>query len=436
MKQLALILLFAAMTSVVPGATRTAHGMVVKKPCRVEGSIVGYLPAVVVSPCSGGVRSGGELHRGDQVRTSQIGQVTFTTNHVLRCTLRNGTAVIYPKRLVVLRLKSGSVFCKQANNRKRWKFRGPNVTVNVVQTSSSAKLLRHGDDADNSVFAMVAKKAQTTVRVDQGTVRASARGISRVVRDGNQVTTKKGHKPGQVHGFTPTAAEVETFSSLELNVTTTAATDLRNLFDAQKASYGVLVSETPASAEKVQQALRGIKLLRIPADSFWPNPYGAALEIARYPANIVVVAGAFATMSSVVDELNDPDYQRLMGKTLVVVFVPVADKGVPAPRVTAIDVSNDPSAYVGFCPVTFTFTARLESKGSGLIFYTWLRSDGAMGPIYMIPANQAEPTTVTTTWQLGGYGFSYEGWEALKVLGPRVLVSSPSDFSVRCTNIG
>ncbi len=435
MRRFLFTLLSVGVILVASSPARTASRSPLRSPCRLEGSIIGYYPAVVVSPCNSGVRSGGELHRRDQLRTSPTGQITFTTGHVLRCTLYNGTAVIYPKLYVVLRLKSGSIFCKQAGNMRRWKFRGPNVTVTIVQPSPTRSLAGRRGDAD-IVFGMVALNKQTTVKVDQGAVRASARGTTRLVQEGSQVTTRRGKKPGQVRTFTPTPPELQTLSSLEQDVTTTTPADLRDLFKAQQEPYGVLIAETTEVDAQVAQQLTGIKILRLSAQDFRADPYSAALRIARFRARIVVVAGSFATMSSVVDELDDPDYQRLTGKQLLVVFAPVGDQGVPSPKVTAVAVSNDRGAYVGFCPVTVTFTAELTSHGAGTIFYTWLRSDGAIGPIESVVASEGKAITATTTWQIGSPGFTYDGSQALKILGPRILVSDPSYFSLTCTSIG
>lgn len=418
----------------VGGSVQAANAKKRPAPCRTEGSITGYRPGVVVSPCGGGVRSGRALHARDQVRTSATGQVTFETKYVKTCILRRGALVIHPKPFVVLKLKRGSVFCKQPSDMTQWKFNGPNVHVRILPPPGRSNLSARQAEGD-VVFGIVASKTQTIVKVDQGAVRASARGKSQVVPEGTQVNVPRAQPPGAPHPYTPTPAELETLNSLEEDATTTTVTDLPSLFKAQGEHYGTVIADDPAVMDQVTKNLGGIKLLRLTGQEFRSIPARAAQQIARFPGRIVVVAGAFAAMSSIVDELDDSDFQRLTGlatKQLLVVFVPVGDSGAPGPRVTKISVSNDHSNYVGLCPATITFTAELAVQGTGTVYYTWLRSDDAIGPIESVEVAKGPFVTVTTTWSLGSAGFSYDGWEALKVLGARVVASDQSRFALAC----
>jgi RTX calcium-binding nonapeptide repeat (4 copies) len=322
MRRLLISLVPIAAALFAAASSDLASGDALRRPCRREGAIIGYLPSVKVSPCGGGIRSGGDLYRGDRVSATAIGEVTFQTQHVLRCTLSNGSAVIYPTPFVVLKLMRGSISCKQAGGMPRWKFKGPNVSVRIVQAAAS-RTLREDKGGGETIFAIVASKKTTAVKVYEGVARASAHGASRTVGGGSQVIVQSHRAPSQAREFTPTAKQVQTFAALKNDVTTTTTADVPNLFTSQNQHYGVLISENPAVADQVAKTLRNVKLLKLSADDARGDPQATASAIKRYPARIVIVAGALTTMSSVLEELNDPDFQGLVGKELTVVFVPI-----------------------------------------------------------------------------------------------------------------
>src|SRR5262249_12632659 len=104
-------------------------------------------------------------------------------------------------------------------------------------------------------------------------------------------------------------------------------------------------------------------------------------------------------------------------------------------RITNVAVTNDRPEFKGICPVTITFDAAVSvAGGPGIVWYTWLRSDGALGPMEQLTVPPGNGTyTVSTTWTLGGPGMTYSGWQALRVVYPDFIESSPSRFTFTCT---
>lgn len=102
-------------------------------------------------------------------------------------------------------------------------------------------------------------------------------------------------------------------------------------------------------------------------------------------------------------------------------------------QVTEVALAAQPAAHNGACPATITFVGRIKANGRGRVAYTFLRSDGARGPVFTVDFGEAGEKEVSTTWRLGGPGLPfYHGWEAIRILAPNVRVSNRAVFEVRC----
>lgn len=84
----------------------------------------------------------------------------------------------------------------------------------------------------------------------------------------------------------------------------------------------------------------------------------------------------------------------------------------------------------GPCPKKVTFTGRITVNRAGIVRYTFLRSDGASGPVHRLRFDAAGSKEVHTSWLLGR---SSTGWMATKILSPREEESAKANFEVRCT---
>lgn len=69
---------------------------------------------------------------------------------------------------------------------------------------------------------------------------------------------------------------------------------------------------------------------------------------------------------------------------------------------------------------------------SGTVTYRFIRNDGASAPIRTLSFQDPGSQDVETTWRLGGEGFSYEGWQAIRILEPTEMESDRAEFTVEC----
>lgn len=105
--------------------------------------------------------------------------------------------------------------------------------------------------------------------------------------------------------------------------------------------------------------------------------------------------------------------------------------GVKAPlHVTNLSLKADPARFEGPCPKTVNFVGTIAVNRAGTVRYTFLRSDGARGPVHEIRFDGPGSKEVSTSWQLGR---SYAGWMAIKILAPREMESNRANFELRCT---
>ncbi|HSS19009.1 MAG TPA: hypothetical protein VLL54_02950 [Pyrinomonadaceae bacterium] len=100
-------------------------------------------------------------------------------------------------------------------------------------------------------------------------------------------------------------------------------------------------------------------------------------------------------------------------------------------QIVAATLTASPEVYDGQCPVTIKFSGSITVKGKGKIQYTFLRSDGAIGPVYTLDFDSDGTKTVDTTWTLGGSPFA--GWQAIKILSPYEMESNRADFKGSCS---
>jgi hypothetical protein len=109
----------------------------------------------------------------------------------------------------------------------------------------------------------------------------------------------------------------------------------------------------------------------------------------------------------------------------------------PSPfAVTAVALTAQAGQVSGKCPLTVTFTGSITTNGPGSVTYTFLRSDGATGPNQTLKFSAAATQEVATTWTLGDATVlpAYDGWQAVRVVEPNPIESSPEagSFSMRC----
>ena len=99
-------------------------------------------------------------------------------------------------------------------------------------------------------------------------------------------------------------------------------------------------------------------------------------------------------------------------------------------RVVSATLVPSPQAYDGKCPVTINFRGEITVKGTGTVKYTFIRSDGATGPIHSLDFDGDGTKPVETTWTLSPPTFNE--WEAIKILSPNEMQSNRAFFKGTC----
>ena len=115
---------------------------------------------------------------------------------------------------------------------------------------------------------------------------------------------------------------------------------------------------------------------------------------------------------------------------------PVASGADEEFRVTEVFLKAEDGRPSGLCPLRVVFRGYITANGPGRIKYTFTRSDGATGPVYIMEFKRAGTQSVITDWTLGDATVlaSYEGWQAVKVLSPAEVESShkTGSFALSC----
>jgi hypothetical protein len=102
-------------------------------------------------------------------------------------------------------------------------------------------------------------------------------------------------------------------------------------------------------------------------------------------------------------------------------------------RVIEVLLRADPFDYTGACPVTIKFSGRISvAGGGGTVSFKFLRNDGASAPVQTLNFDGPGSKEVTATWQIGGPGFNYKGWEAIQIYDPNDMQSEHATFAIQC----
>ena len=105
-------------------------------------------------------------------------------------------------------------------------------------------------------------------------------------------------------------------------------------------------------------------------------------------------------------------------------------------KVTEVFLKADDGRPTGPCPLRVVFRGYITANGPGAIKYTFTRSDGATGPVYIMEFKKAGTQPVMTSWTLGDPRVlpRYAGWQAVKVLSPVEIESNrdTGSFEIHC----
>ena len=110
-------------------------------------------------------------------------------------------------------------------------------------------------------------------------------------------------------------------------------------------------------------------------------------------------------------------------------FAPLTSAQGQSLKVSAT-LTASPEVYDGQCPVTIKFSGNITVDKKTTIKYTFIRSDGATGPMYALDFEDGGTKSVDTTWTLSTPTFSE--WLAMKILGPIEIESNRASFKGSC----
>jgi len=103
-------------------------------------------------------------------------------------------------------------------------------------------------------------------------------------------------------------------------------------------------------------------------------------------------------------------------------------------QVTGLWLSASPAKYEGACPATISFSGEVEADGPGMVQYSFVRSDGATGPVRTLVFKAAGKQPVNSTWSLGSTSLpSYSGWQTVKIISPMQMESKAATFAIQCS---
>ena len=127
---------------------------------------------------------------------------------------------------------------------------------------------------------------------------------------------------------------------------------------------------------------------------------------------------------------------RLLAVVCLVVIMALPLSAQSNFAVTGARLVADPPNYVGPCPTVIKFHGTIDTNGPGTVKYIFERSDGAIDTIVKSVTFVAAPFHMNipdTTWTLGGPGFTYSGWERIKIVSPNAgFLSNKAAFTVKC----
>jgi hypothetical protein len=100
-------------------------------------------------------------------------------------------------------------------------------------------------------------------------------------------------------------------------------------------------------------------------------------------------------------------------------------------------LSANPQMYTESCPAHIEFNGTItDNIGNRDIVYRFIRSDSATSDEQILHFDSPGSQTVSSTWDLGDLTLlpRYKGWQAIEILSPVNIQSSPAEFEINCTS--
>lgn len=126
------------------------------------------------------------------------------------------------------------------------------------------------------------------------------------------------------------------------------------------------------------------------------------------------------------------DLPTILPPTDVPTSIPPTATPIPIFEVTgaALDVSPATSTT---CPETFNFAGTVTARGTGSVTFLFERSDGSSSAEQTLVFGGDGSQPVSDAWMLpGAPGFTFNGWERIRITSPNALTSNQADFALVC----
>ena len=105
--------------------------------------------------------------------------------------------------------------------------------------------------------------------------------------------------------------------------------------------------------------------------------------------------------------------------------------GVKSP----VRIEVEPTVWRGPCPHSFRFNGTVISRGGGVVYYHWERSDGSSTPTQSTAFARADvERTLYNEWHLTrAPKQNFRGWEQLVVTKPNFIRSFKAVINLQCS---
>ncbi|HZQ80859.1 MAG TPA: hypothetical protein VFB25_02660 [Gaiellaceae bacterium] len=259
-----------------------------------EGTVVAYSPSARHS-CAAGISAGAVLRRTETVQTGYPGQLTFHTNHLMRCIELNsapkGTAdVIMPSKSIALQHVRGTTWC----------LHGPTDPA-VTLTAPGATIVLGG-----TLFGVQTDATGSTVQVADGsaTVRSTATRSSVTVGAGFQALIPPTGKPSAPVPLQLAETAQQAVFFLQFNVVPMGVAQPLAFVKQQKEKSAVVVASDGVALKTEAPFLNGLETRTFSAEQAQADP-GAVLKGATaLKTRVILAVGDFEALEPALTALS------------------------------------------------------------------------------------------------------------------------------------
>jgi len=142
---------------------------------------------------------------------------------------------------------------------------------------------------------------------------------------------------------------------------------------------------------------------------------------------VLIVIGLGFLLPEIVDSFSNPS---------IVTTSPAptspATLAAPVPSFHVIEVDLQPEHYkwVGRCPITVSFSARITVDSGGTVKYQFVLNDGTVLPEETLVFQSPGSKVIHGSWE---FGASYTGSKMLRIIEPQKIESNKMGINIACS---